>query len=117
LRYLTFEEKTLLAGNVHAILTRLGGAWITPDIHLKRWAHDRNLGFTRRIEKDLGRELAPNYFDSDAHARSFFESCGFKVEERPLLKGIRESVMSLAEATDSVLDEISQRQAFILRCQ
>lgn len=121
LRYLTFEEKTVLAGNVHAILTRFGAgagsAWITPDIHLKRWVRERPGSFTNRLVKRLGREISPNYFDNSAHARAFFESCGFTVEERPLLEGVRASVASLALAPAYVLEELEQRQTFILRAE
>ena len=35
LRYLTFDEKALVARNVHEILRRYGGWWITPDVHLR----------------------------------------------------------------------------------
>src|ERR1700733_1549250 len=38
LRYLTFDEKAQLAENVMGILRSYGGGWITPDIHLRKWA-------------------------------------------------------------------------------
>lgn len=116
LRYLTFPEKTQLAANVHAILSQYGGVWITPDIHLREWVVQRaSADFHNRIVETVGRDLDPNYFDNLAHARSFFESCGFAVEERMLLDGIRDSVISLAQAPSALLDQLENRRTFVLR--
>jgi len=115
LRYLTFEEKAQLAANVHGILARFGGMWITTDIHLRHWA-ERRSPLRRETETErLGRALDPNYFDDLEHARTFFEGCGFQVESRPLLEGIRESVISLPNATDELVEELTDRRVFILR--
>ena len=116
LRYLTFDEKTRLAENVHAILSVYGGAWITPDVHLKQWSpgqrrKDRpDWGFAEQ----LGRDVNLNYFDDLDHARSFFEGRGFEVEERPLLEGIRQQVISLPLAPEELLAELESRRIFIL---
>jgi O-methyltransferase involved in polyketide biosynthesis len=90
LRYLTFEEKTLVAGNVHEILRRYGGWWITPDIHLRSWAQRQTPTHREAELKTLGRNLDANYFENFDHARQFFERCGFAVDSRPLLEGIQE---------------------------
>jgi O-methyltransferase involved in polyketide biosynthesis len=115
LRYLTFEEKTLLAGNVRHILST-HGVWITPDIHLIKWAPERRpeAGIDWNFKEQLGRDLNPNYFESFAHARSFFEGCGFRVEEQPLLQGIRERVVSLPLASPEFLVELEHRRIFIM---
>jgi len=63
----------------------------------------------------LGRNLDPNYFDDLEHARAFFEGCGFEVESRPLLEGIRETVISLPNATEELLAELNDRKTFTLR--
>jgi O-methyltransferase involved in polyketide biosynthesis len=92
LRYLTFEEKTNLAANVREILQRYGGWWITPDIHLRRWA-ERQTPAYRQSEQDLlGRNLDPNYFADLDHAQRFFEECGFAVDAHPVLEGIRDQI-------------------------
>lgn len=115
LRYLTFPEKSQLAAVVREILGRFGGSWITPDIHLKQWAIERSRSsLDLSMRHGLGRDLLGNYFDDLAHARRFFESCGFLVEERPLLED-REIVASLALATPSLLDQLEERRTFILR--
>jgi len=116
LRYLTFPEKEQLAANVHEILSRFGGIWVTSDIHLRHWAHAHG-GTLRRVKETerLGRNLDPNYFNDLKHARTFFECCGFEVESQPLLEGIRESVVSLPNATDELLIELNDRKTFTLR--
>jgi len=112
LRYLTFEEKARLAENVKEILCTYGGVWITPDIQVKEWAPGRD----RSLALDLGRDIEGNYFDDQSHARSFFESCGFRVEERPLLEGIRERVVSLPHASPNLLAELESRRIYTMTC-
>ena len=116
LRYLTFAEKEQLAGNVKAILGKYGGCWITPDIHTKEWAERRkDRAFRERVESNIGRDLDANYFDDEAQARRFFESCGFAVEERAMLEGIRADVVSLAHASPAMRDQLEGRRTFVLR--
>lgn len=115
LRYLTFDEKTHLAANVHEILSRYGGIWITVDIHLRAWMRQNFTPQRRQEEKEyLGRDLDPNYFDDLDHARTFFEGCGFKVDARPLLEGIRDSVVTLPDAAENLRAELEARQVFVL---
>jgi O-methyltransferase involved in polyketide biosynthesis len=92
LRYLTFEEKTNLAANVHEILRRYGGWWITPDIHLRRWAQRQSPTYRQSEQELLGRDLDPNYFADLDHAQRFFENCGFRVDPHPILEGIRDQI-------------------------
>jgi O-methyltransferase involved in polyketide biosynthesis len=117
LRYFTFGEKTQLAGNVRDILSRYGGLWITTDIHLRHWAQRRG-PINRKTETErFGRSLDPNYFDDLEHARTFFEGCGFQVESRPLLEGIRDRVISLPNAPAELAAELNDRRVFVLRVQ
>ena len=115
LRYLTFPEKEQLAANVHEILARFGGIWVTTDIHLRQWAQARRPRARTSETERLGRDLDPNYFDDLDHARAFFEGCGFEVESRPLLEGIHDSVISLPNATEELLVELNDRRTFTLR--
>jgi O-methyltransferase involved in polyketide biosynthesis len=114
LRYLTFEEKAQLAENVREILGRYGGMWITPDIHLRKGAPRPQSGVDWNFSAQLGRDIDPNYFDDFAHARAFFESCGFQVEERPLLEGIRQRVISLPLASPELLAELENRRIYTM---
>jgi O-methyltransferase involved in polyketide biosynthesis len=116
LRYLTFDEKAQLAENVRSILDAYGGVWITPDIHLREWApENKRPSADWGLDARLGRDLNVNYFNDLAHARSFFEGCGFEVEERPILEGVREQVVSLRLAPPDQLAELEDRKVFTLR--
>jgi len=120
LRYLTFEEKSQLAENVRHILSLHGGAWITPDIHLKKWAPENRpprSGMDWSFSAQLGRNINANYFDDLPHARSFFESHGFHVDEQPLLEGVRDNVISLPLASPDLLAELESRRIFTLTVQ
>ena len=94
LRYLTFEEKALVAANVLDILRRHGGWWITPDIHLRTLAQRQTPAHREAERKTLGRDLNANYFEDLGHARQFFEGCGFAVDSRPLLEGIQDEIQT-----------------------
>lgn len=118
LRYLTFDEKRELAGGVMDVLSRFGGFWVTTDIHLRRWTQRHRALVNRQTETEsLGRNLGPNYFDDLEHAGTFFESCGFTVESRPLLEGIRDQVGSLGSAVEELVDELEERRTFVLRAR
>ena len=116
LRYLTFDEKRQLVAGVREILSRLGGFWVTTDIHLRTWAQGHRRLVNRQEETErLGRNLEPNYFDDVEHAQSFFESCGFEVESRPLLEGIRDRIVSWDLASEELKQELQERRTFVLR--
>jgi O-methyltransferase involved in polyketide biosynthesis len=112
LRYLTFEEKTLLAANVLDILSRYGGWWITPDIHLRSWAQRQTPAYRQSEIKLLGRSLDSNYFADLEHAQAFFEHCGFVVDSRPLLESIRSRISDLRN--EQMMAELNDRRIFVL---
>jgi O-methyltransferase involved in polyketide biosynthesis len=115
LRYLTFEEKTNLAETVHQILRRYGGWWITPDIHLKVWARRQTAAYLQTELELLGRSLDSHYFADLDHAQTFFEGCGFAVDSRPLLEGIRDQIVP-AQREDQIT-ELNERRIFVLTPQ
>jgi O-methyltransferase involved in polyketide biosynthesis len=112
LRYLTFEEKKLLAANVREILRRYGGWWITPDIHLRTWARQQPASHRQSELEMLGRDLDPNYFDDLDHAQAFFEACGFAVDSRPLLEGIGDQIT--APENEDRNAELNERRIFVV---
>lgn len=91
LAYLTHAEKTTLAANVHALLARYGGIWITPDISTKQsWARFRQIDKNvqqrvQTISSTTERNLYDNQFNDDNEVRQFFTGAGFKIEEYPYL--------------------------------
>jgi O-methyltransferase involved in polyketide biosynthesis len=112
LRYLTFDEKALVAANVHEILRRYGGWWITPDIHLRSLAQRQTPAHREAELKTLGRDLNENYFEDLDHARRFFERCGFAVESRPLLQGIQDQIV--ARPNDEQAAMLNDSRLFVL---
>ena len=103
LRYLTFEEKARVAANVHEILRRYGGWWITPDIHLLSWVKRQTPAHRQAELQTLGRDLNGNYFEDFDHARQFFERCGFAVDSRPLLEGIQDRIEAQPSGEQAVM--------------
>ena len=112
LRYLTFEEKAMVAANVHEILQRYGGWWITPDIHLRTWAHRQTPTHRQAELKTLGRSLDANYFEDFDHARQFFERWGFAVDSRPLLQGIQDQIAARPNQEQAAM--LNDSRLFIL---
>jgi len=92
LRYLTFEEKALVARNVHEILQRYGGWWMTPDVHLRGLTHRQTDDYRQKERETLGRSLDENYFEDLGHAQRFFEGLGFAVDSRPLFEGLQTEI-------------------------
>lgn len=101
LRYLTLQETAGLARSIGDVLRSHGGVWITPDVHLKTWGN-------YSANPDL------TCFDDFRQARSFFEHCGFRVEERPLLDGIGQEIVSLPLAAPALKSELNHRRIYVL---
>ncbi|SRR5579883_58436 len=113
LRYLTFEEKALVASNVLEILRRYGGWWITPDVHLRGFAQRQTPAHREAELKTVGRSLEANYFEDLDHARQFFERCGFAVDSRPLLEGIQDQIVA-RPTTEEQAAMLNDSRLFIL---
>jgi O-methyltransferase involved in polyketide biosynthesis len=80
LRYLNFEEKTIVAQNVHSLLERFGGVWVTSDITLaKRFTPEK----LAKIKNQIGMDVTPNLFKDLKHAKKFFTDLGFKIKIHP----------------------------------
>jgi O-methyltransferase involved in polyketide biosynthesis len=91
LRYLTFEEKTIVAGNVQELLRLFGGVWITPDLSLRPQSAfglsgERRRDQFARIERMTGIDVARNYFENEDAARVFFEDLGFRIERHSFME-------------------------------
>ncbi len=112
LRYLTFEEKAQVASNVLEILRPFGGWWITSDVHLRSLFERQSQEQRERETATLGRSLESHYFRDTDHAREFFESCGFQVESRPLIQGIREQLDT--QPNQKQIAELSEHPLLIL---
>lgn len=84
LRYLDFEEKKKVAVNIHALLSKHGGIWITCDVTSKKFVinQDKNMaGFNKNLSEVSQRNNANWRFENIGHVKKFFGQIGFKVEE------------------------------------
>jgi O-methyltransferase involved in polyketide biosynthesis len=86
LRYLSFDEKAVVAKNIRALLEKFGGIWVTPDVSLRRFVVRKDSiqreKFNAEVEKATGVEIENNLFRDKQHALDFFKEQGFDVEER-----------------------------------
>jgi O-methyltransferase involved in polyketide biosynthesis len=89
LPYLSRGEKEVLAGNIHELLEKYGGVWITSDVHTKQFMKGvsqvdgsvrRKLSYLSRITE---RNLESNLFADENDMQQFFNKAGFKIEEYP----------------------------------
>ncbi len=90
--YFSREEQTVLANNVHHVLTRHPGVWIATDVNTKQHleagmrldtaAQDRRA----RLAGSTGRDLGRNLFADENDIQVFFETAGFRVEDYPYSK-------------------------------
>jgi O-methyltransferase involved in polyketide biosynthesis len=89
--YLTRAEQATLAANVHELLARYGGVWITSDVNTKqRWDTFRRIDKhmqqrTQTVSSATERSLYDNLFIDNHDVQQFFTSAGFKVEEYSFL--------------------------------
>jgi len=83
LQYLSSSETEQVARNIHHLLGKFGGTWITPDFSLKSdSAHisDQQKYFRQVLHDATERTLYDNAFDSIEHLREYFRGLGFQVE-------------------------------------
>ena len=120
LRYMTFPEKTQVAKNVHMILEKFGGVWITPDISKKRSQQDTKVvGHTMRDKMNelTGINIDNNLFDGEEHAKQFFQDLGFIVERHSFMEEINSIVSPriLNIPDEKVEAMLNRAQVFVMR--
>lgn len=89
MRYLTFDEKTVLAQTVHKLLSEYGGYWVTPDISLRQALAREDAvasGHTEGLKQTTAIDINKNVFEDEQHAKEFFEGLGFAVERHSFLE-------------------------------
>ena len=112
LRYLTFEEKKIVAENVYSILSEYGGVWITCDVTPKNFlkSQDKNLpDFNKNLSNVSDRNNINDRFENKEHIIDFFGKIGFEVEFH-YFKEVKDILSSPAilgissERTDELLE-------------
>jgi O-methyltransferase involved in polyketide biosynthesis len=87
LPYLNRREKEALAGNIHELLGKYDGLWITSDVHTKQYLQEisqvdenvRKRLFT--ISSSTESNVESNVFADENDIEQFFGEAGFKIEE------------------------------------
>ncbi len=113
MRYLTMPERAQLARNIHTLLSKYGGVWITPDISLMRILENENKKDAKHLEKIsnlTGANIVANRFEDVGHAKEFFEHLGFNVESHSWLEVIDE--ISSAQAAGANQEEVEENLGF-----
>ncbi len=119
LRYLTPDEKKIVAENVRALLRKFGGAWITSDISTKRvlaYEEERTDNHAR-VKAMSGIDVKTNSFEDQDAAQKFFEDLGFSVERHSFLEVAGELVSpkKLGLSDQEVENMIQHATVFVMR--
>ena len=80
LRYLTFEEKEIVARNVYNLLKKYGGAWITCDVTPKKFIKKQDEclpNFNDNLNTVTSRNNLKDRFEDINHIKDFMLNIGF----------------------------------------
>lgn len=97
LRYLSFDEKRKVAINIHKLLSKYGGVWITCDVTPKKFVanQDTNLSnFNDDLRKISDRNNTNWRFENINHVRDFFGEIGFELVSVHPFSEIKEELTS-----------------------
>ena len=98
LRYLTFDEKKIVAQNVYNLLSNYGGIWITCDITPKQFIdlQDKALpNFNNNLSSITSRNNINDRFEDIDHIKSFFGNIGFELIEIHKFDEMRDELYSI----------------------
>ena len=80
MRYLTFEEKRIVAENVYSLLKKYNGIWINCDLTPKKFIQTQNKflpDFNKNLNNTTSRNRLNDRFDDFNHMKEFFNRIGF----------------------------------------
>ena len=98
LRYLTFEEKKLVAENIYHLLSVHGGIWITSDVTPKKFSASQEKvipNFESELSQITSRNNLNNRFENINQVKDFFGKIGFEIKEIHKFKEVKENLYSL----------------------
>lgn len=86
LMYLDEAEKRQVCANIHAVLKKRGGCWITGDIYLKK-SSTQEEQYVHPATKDFlaMHKVEEKKFDSYEAAEAFFTGCGFTIAKKEIV--------------------------------
>lgn len=98
LRYLTFEEKEIVAKNIYSILKKHKGVWITCDVTPKKFiaSQDKALpDFNKNLNSVTDRNSLNDRFEDIEHIKEFFGRIGFEVIEVHKFSEVKDELYSI----------------------
>lgn len=98
LRYLTFDEKRIVAENVYSFLKKYGGIWITCDVTPKKFIQTQDKAlpdFNKKLNKVTSRNNLSDRFENIEHIKQFFGDVGFKLVEVHKFSEMKEELYSI----------------------
>ncbi|MCI9177501.1 MAG: hypothetical protein HFJ28_02750 [Clostridia bacterium] len=84
LRYLTFEEKEIVARNIYNVLKKQNGVWITCDVTPKKFIQKQNNfmpDFNNNLNLVTSRNNLTDRFENIEHINKFMKDIGFNSVE------------------------------------
>lgn len=107
LRYLTFDEKRIVAENIYNLLSKHGGVWITCDLTPKKkflQVQDKALpDFNKKLNNITSRNSLNDRFENIEHIKQFFGNIGFEVAEVHKFSEMKEELYSINQY--NIIDE------------
>lgn len=98
LRYLTFDEKRIVAENVYSFLKKHDGIWITCDVTPKKFIQTQDKAipsFNKNLNNVTSRNNLNDRFENIEHIKDFFGDIGFQVTEIHKFSEMKEELYSI----------------------
>lgn len=106
LRYLTFDEKKIVAQNIYDLLSKYGGIWITCDVTPKKFmdSQDKALpDFNKKLATITSRNNLNDRFEDINHIKDFFGNIGFELVEIHKFNDVKDELYSMNKL--NIIDE------------
>lgn len=98
LRYLTFDEKRIVAENVYSFLKKYGGIWITCDVTPKKFIQTQDKAlpdFNNKLNNVTSRNNLNDRFENIEHIKQFFGDVGFELVEVHKFSEMKDNLYSI----------------------
>lgn len=100
LRYLTFNEKKIVAQNIYNLLSKYGGVWITCDVTPKKFIDSQVKAlpdFNKKLANITSRNNLNDRFEDVNHIKEFFGNIGFELVEIHKFNEVKDELYSINE--------------------
>lgn len=105
LRYLTFDEKKVVAQNIYDLLSKYGGVWITCDVTPKKFIESQDKAltdFNKNLTTITSRNNLNDRFEDVNHIKEFFGNIGFELVEIHKFSDVKDELYSINELKQSL---------------